>query len=79
MFCRNIDYWSSDDTWQVYFPAGEEAEVSFVCVCVCVCMHVCVLWKKEEKSAKSVRVCVCVFVCVCAYKNSDIQENNRNF
>jgi chromosome transmission fidelity protein 4 len=26
LFCRNIDHWASDETWQVFFPEGEEVE-----------------------------------------------------
>lgn len=26
LFCRNIDHWATDDTWQIFFPEGEEIE-----------------------------------------------------
>eukprot|EP00730_Choanoeca_flexa_P003859 TRINITY_DN11524_c0_g2_i2.p1 TRINITY_DN11524_c0_g2~~TRINITY_DN11524_c0_g2_i2.p1 ORF type:complete len:1032 (+),score=334.37 TRINITY_DN11524_c0_g2_i2:48-3098(+) len=27
LFCRNLSNWASDETWQVFFPVGEEIEV----------------------------------------------------
>mmetsp|Transcript_34086 Transcript_34086/g.102777 ORF Transcript_34086/g.102777 Transcript_34086/m.102777 type:complete len:1063 (-) Transcript_34086:167-3355(-) len=27
LFCRNINHWATDDTWQIFFPEGEEVEV----------------------------------------------------
>jgi chromosome transmission fidelity protein 4 len=26
LFCRNVDHWATDETWQVFFPEGEEVE-----------------------------------------------------
>jgi chromosome transmission fidelity protein 4 len=27
LFCRNINHWATDDSWQIFFPEGEEIEL----------------------------------------------------
>ncbi len=27
LYCRNIAHWTTDETWQIFFPEGEEVEV----------------------------------------------------
>ena len=54
LFARNIGHWSSDETWQIFFPEGEDVEV---CLCVCVCMY-------------AVCACVSVCLCVSVVRDS---------